>query len=122
MSYDLKFQGAKSLFSRESMFFLRAFSEEGPGQILYSAYGAIKEIDVTPSTPLKVDNGHLVAFTDGVQYDVVPSGGLKTSFLEVRLWCCRYRDLARSGSRRGTSRHSHHRLFHFYRKEATRIG
>ncbi len=79
VSYDLKFQGAKSLFSRESMFFLRAFSEEGPGKILYSAYGAIKEIDVTPSTPLKVDNGHLVAFTDGVQYDVVPSGGLKTS-------------------------------------------
>ncbi|MEC7664554.1 MAG: TIGR00266 family protein [Candidatus Thermoplasmatota archaeon] len=79
VSYDLKFQGAKSLFSRESMFFLRAFSEGGPGQILYSAYGAIKEIDVTPSTPLKVDNGHLVAFTDGVQYDVVPSGGLKTS-------------------------------------------
>ena len=79
VSYDLKFQGAKSLFSRESMFFLRAFSEGGPGQILYSAYGAIKEIEVTPTTPLRVDNGHLVAFTDGIQYSVVPSGGLRTS-------------------------------------------
>ena len=79
VSYDLNFQGAKSLFSRESMFFLRAFSEGGPGKILYSAYGAIKEIEVTPTTPLRVDNGHLVAFTDGIQYSVVPSGGLKTS-------------------------------------------
>ena len=78
VSYDLKFQGAKSLFSRESMFFLRAFSEGGPGQILYSL-GAIKEIEVTPTTPLRVDNGHLVAFTDGIQYSVVPSGGLRTS-------------------------------------------
>ncbi|MGB0164782.1 MAG: TIGR00266 family protein [Candidatus Thalassarchaeaceae archaeon] len=79
VSYDLNFQGAKSLFSRESMFFLRAFSEGGSGKILYSAYGAIKEIEVTPTTPLRVDNGHLVAFTDGIQYSVVPSGGLKTS-------------------------------------------
>ena len=79
VSYDLNFQGAKSLFSRESMFFLRAFSEGGPGQVLYSAYGAIKEIEVTPTTPLRVDNGHLVAFTDDIQYSVVPSGGLKTS-------------------------------------------
>ena len=79
VNYDTKFQGAKSLFTRESMFFLRAFSEGGTGQILYSAYGAIKAIDVTPSTPIRVDNGHLVAFTDGIQYGVVPSGGLKTS-------------------------------------------
>ena len=79
VSYDLNFQGAKSLFSRESMFFLRAFSEGAPGKILYSAYGAIKEIEVTPTTPLRVDNGHLVAFTDGIQYSVVPSGGWKTT-------------------------------------------
>ena len=79
VQYDTKFQGAKSLCSREGGFFLRAFSEGGPGQVFYCAYGAIKEIEVTPDAPIKVDNGHLVAFTEGVTYGVVPSGGLKSS-------------------------------------------
>ena len=79
VNYDTKFQGAKSLFSRESMFFLRAFSEGGPGQVFYCAYGAIKEVDVTPDAPILVDNGHLVAFTDGVSYNVDKSGGVKTT-------------------------------------------
>ena len=79
VQYDTKFQGAKSLFSREGGFFLRAFSEGGPGQVFYCAYGAIKEIEVTPDAPIKVDNGHLVAFTEGVTYRAVVSGGMKSS-------------------------------------------
>ena len=79
VQYDTKFQGAKSLFSREGVFFLRAFSEGGPGQVFYCAYGAIKEIEVTPDAPIKVDNGHLVAFTEGVTYRAVVSGGMKSS-------------------------------------------
>ena len=79
VNYDTKLQGAKTLFSRESMFFLRAFSEGGPGQVFYCAYGAIKEVDVTPDAPIKVDNGHLVAFTDGVSYQAATSGGLKST-------------------------------------------
>lgn len=78
---DTKFQGAKSLFSGEGAFFLRAFSQSGSGQVFYNAYGAIKEIEVTPDTPIVVDNGHLVAFTEGVSYRVAPSGGLKTTIL-----------------------------------------
>ena len=76
---DTKFQGAKSLFSKEGAFFLRAFSQSGSGQVFYTAYGAIKEIEVTPDAPIVVDNGHLVAFTEGVSYGVAPSGGLKTT-------------------------------------------
>ena len=79
VNYDTKWQGLKSVFSRESMFFLRAFSEGGPGQVFYCAYGAIKEVDVTPDAPILVDNGHLVAFTDGVSYNVDKSGGVKTT-------------------------------------------
>ena len=81
VSYDLKFQELNPLFEREHVL-PKGLLRRRTRADLYSAYGAIKEIDVTPSTPLKVDNGHLVAFTDGVQYDVVPSGGLKTSLLE----------------------------------------
>ena len=76
---DTKFQGAKSFFSKEGAFFLRAFTNNGHGQVFYSAYGAIKEIEVTPDNPIVVDNGHLVAFTEGVSYGVAPSGGLKTT-------------------------------------------
>jgi len=79
VQYDTKFQGAKSLFSREGGFFLRAFSEGVSGQVFYCAYGAIKEIEVTPDAPIKVDNGHLVAFTEGVTYRAVASGGMKSS-------------------------------------------
>jgi len=76
---DTKFQGAKALFSREGAFFLRAFSQGGPGQVFYTSYGAVKELEVTPDAPIIVDNGHLVAFTEGVSYGVAPSGGLKTT-------------------------------------------
>ena len=79
IQYDTKFQGAKALFSREGAFFLRAFSEGGPGQVFYCSYGAIKEIEVTPNTPIVVDNGHLVAFTNGVSYEAQKAGSWKTT-------------------------------------------
>ena len=79
VQYDTKFQGAKALFSREGAFFLRAFSEGGPGQVFYCSYGAIKEIEVTPNTPIVVDNGHLVAFTNGVSYEAQKAGSWKTT-------------------------------------------
>jgi uncharacterized protein (TIGR00266 family) len=79
VQYNTKFQGAKSLLSKESTFFLRAFSEGGSGQVFYCAYGAIKEIEVSEDAPIAVDNGHLVAFTDGVTYRVAHSGGMKST-------------------------------------------
>jgi|TARA_B100000131_G_scaffold299508_1_gene320062 uncharacterized protein (TIGR00266 family) len=71
-----KFQGAKSLFSREGLFFLRAEALDVPGKVFYTSYGAMKEIQVTPEKPVKVDNGHVVAFTDGLQYNVSKIKGL----------------------------------------------
>ena len=71
-----KFQGAKSLFSREGAFFLRAEAADVPGKVFYCSYGAIKEIDVTPDKPIKIDNGHVVAFTEGLSYNVSRVKGL----------------------------------------------
>ena len=34
---------------------------------------------MTPDAPIKVDNGHLVAFTDGVAYNVDKSGSWGTT-------------------------------------------
>ena len=74
---DTKFQGAKSLFSREGAFFLRAFTPRGvEGKVFYTSYGAIKEIDVSPNDPVVVDNGHVVAFTSGLSYNVSKVGGM----------------------------------------------
>ena len=76
---DTKFQGAKALFSKEGAFFLKVASSGGAGTVFYTAYGAIKELDVSPNNPIIVDNGHLVAFTEGITYGVAPSGGFKTT-------------------------------------------
>lgn len=74
---DTRWQGFKSLFSGESMFFLRA---SGRGPVLINAFGAMQTIDLSGS--LIVDTGHLVAFTSGISYEVsTASPGLVASFL-----------------------------------------
>ena len=78
---DTKFQGAKALFSREGAFFLRAFSQGGPGQVFYTSYGAVKEIEVSPDSPVVVDNGHVVAFTEGLSYRASKVGGIGSAWL-----------------------------------------
>ncbi len=78
---DSKFQGFRSLFSGESMFFLRAFAEERPGSVFYNSYGAIKEMQVMPGGELVVDTGHLVAFTEDVEYTIGKVGGLRSLVL-----------------------------------------
>jgi len=71
-----KFQGSKALFSREGLFFLRAEAIDVPGKVFYTSYGAMKEIEVTPDKPIKIDNGHVVAFTEGLSYNITKIKGL----------------------------------------------
>jgi uncharacterized protein (TIGR00266 family) len=71
-----KFQGSKALFSREGVFFLRAEAIDVPGRVFYTSYGAMKEIEVTPDKPIKIDNGHVVAFTEGLSYNISKIKGL----------------------------------------------
>ena len=71
-----KFQGAKSLFSREGAFFLRAEASDVPGKVFFTSYGAMKEIEVTPDKPIKIDNGHVVAFSEGLNYHISKVKGL----------------------------------------------
>ena len=74
---DTKFQGAKSRFSREGAFFLRAHTPRGvEGKVFYTSYGAMKEIEVTPDKSIKIDNGHVVAFTEGLSYNISKVKGL----------------------------------------------
>ena len=75
-----KFQGAKSLFSREGAFFLRAEAADVPGSVFFTSYGAMKEIEVTPDRPIKIDNGHVVAFSEGLNYQISKVKGLGSFF------------------------------------------
>ena len=75
-----KFQGAKSLFSREGAFFLRAEAADVPGKVFFTSYGAMKEIEVTPDKPIKIDNGHVVAFSEGLNYQISKVKGLGSFF------------------------------------------
>lgn len=78
---DTKFQGMKGLLSGESIFFIRAFTEDGQnGKVWYNSFGAIKQIPVQPGQTITVDTGHVVAFEDSVQYTITSVGGMK-SFL-----------------------------------------
>lgn len=75
---DSKFQGFRGVFSGESLFFIRAYAEQGAGVVFCNAYGAIKPLAVEPGQELVVDTGHVVAFTDGVEYSVGKVGGLRS--------------------------------------------
>ena len=75
---DANFQGLRGMFSGEGLFFLRAFSERGEGTVYVNSYGAIKQVAVEPGKELVVDTGHLVAFTDDVDYSIGKVGGIRS--------------------------------------------
>ncbi|NJK63329.1 MAG: TIGR00266 family protein [Synechococcaceae cyanobacterium SM2_3_1] len=66
---DLGFQGMKSLFSGESIFWLDV---SGSGLVLLSSFGAIYEVEVDGD--YIVDTGHIVAFEKSLKFDVTKAG------------------------------------------------
>ncbi|MEM6532783.1 MAG: TIGR00266 family protein [Myxococcota bacterium] len=91
VAIDSKWQGLKSLFSGESMFFLKA---SGQGPVLINAFGAIETIDLDGE--LIVDTGHLVAFSEGLEYTISKaSKGLIASFLSGEGLVLRFRGKGR---------------------------
>ena len=87
---DTKFQGFKGFFSGESLFLLKA---SGRGDLWFSSYGAIIEIDVQNN--YVVDTGYIVAFEDSLNYEVEMMGGLsfkglKTGILGGEGLVCRF--------------------------------
>ena len=65
MDIDLGWQGFKSFFSGESIFWL---SISGQGPLLVTSFGAIYEIDVDGE--YVVDTGHIVAFEKTLSFKV----------------------------------------------------
>jgi uncharacterized protein (TIGR00266 family) len=75
---DTKWGGAKTFFSGEGLFLLRC---TGAGDMLVSSYGAIEQRQLGPGEVLKIDTGHIVAFTEGIGYEVNKVGGWKSTLL-----------------------------------------
>jgi uncharacterized protein (TIGR00266 family) len=75
---DTKWGGAKTFFSGEGLFLLRC---TGSGDMLVSSYGAITQRTLAPGEVYKIDSGHIVAFQEGIGYQVNKVGGWKSTFL-----------------------------------------
>jgi uncharacterized protein (TIGR00266 family) len=88
INLDLKWGGAKTFFGSEGLFLLRA---SGTGQIVLSSYGAIHKIPLDGRQSYLCDTGHVVAFTQGLNFDVRRVGGWKSTLLSGEGLVCEFR-------------------------------
>lgn len=88
---DLGFQGFKSLFSGESIFWLDV---SGYGSLLLASFGAIYEVPVNGE--YIVDTGHIVAFEKSLQFDITKAGSSWVgAFLGGEGLVCRFKGQGR---------------------------
>ncbi|MBM4361923.1 MAG: TIGR00266 family protein [Deltaproteobacteria bacterium] len=73
---DTRWGGVRGFFGGLGLFLLRI---SGPGTVFYGSYGALHEVEVGPGG-YTADTGHVVAFTEGLEYRVRPFGGAKGLF------------------------------------------
>jgi uncharacterized protein (TIGR00266 family) len=79
---------ARGLFSGEGFFVLKV---SGEGTLFVSSYGSIHSIDVPPGEEIIIDNGHLVAWPDGMFYRIEKaSSGWFSSFTSGEMLVCRF--------------------------------
>lgn len=86
VTLETKWQGMlKGFFSGESFFLIRC---SGKGDLWFNSYGAIIEIDVEDN--YVVDTGNIVAFTEGLEYEITKVGGYKSLFFSGEGFVCRF--------------------------------
>ena len=79
VTIDTSFQGLRGILGGEGAFFLKAsVPSPYPGTVFLNAYGAVQQLDITDAHELVVDTGHLVAFTDTLDYSIGKVGGLRS--------------------------------------------
>ena len=87
VNVESKWQGLmKGFFSGEGLFLIRC---SGKGDLWFNTYGAMIRMDVTEE--YVVDTNYVVAFTEGLQYDVQRVGGYKSLFFSGEGLVCRFR-------------------------------
>ena len=83
ITVDTKWGGAKTFISKEGLFLLKI---SGTGWLFLSSYGAIHEVVLAAGQKYMVDTGHMVAFDEGVRYEVKRVGGLKSTLFAAKAW------------------------------------
>lgn len=84
---DLGFQGFKSFFSGEAIFWL---SISGHGPVILTSFGGIYDIDVAGE--YIVDTGHIVAFEKSLDFEITKAGSsLIGAFLGGEGLVCRFK-------------------------------
>lgn len=84
---DTKWAGARGFFAKEGLFLLKI---QGTGDLFLSSYGAIHEIELKGGESYTIDNGHMVAFDESVNYKVKRVGGLKSTLFSGEALVCSY--------------------------------
>lgn len=81
---------AQGLFSREGFFVLQI---RGRGTAFLSSFGAIHAINLNPGEEVIIDNGHLVAWPDYMQYRIekASSNGWISSLVSGEGLVCKFR-------------------------------
>lgn len=80
---------ARGFFSKEGFFVLKA---RGKGILFLSSYGAIHTITLAAGEEMIVDNGHLVAWTEDMTYNIEKaSNGWVNSIMSGECLVCRFR-------------------------------
>lgn len=88
LNLDLKWGGAKTFFGAEGLFLLKA---SGTGQIVLCSYGAIHKVPLDGHRSYLCDTGHVVAFTQGLNFDVRRVGGWKSTLLSGEGLVCEFK-------------------------------
>jgi hypothetical protein len=97
VNIETKWQGfIKGFFSGESLFLIKC---SGQGDVWFNTFGGMICIDVDGS--YVVDTGHIVAFTEGLQYTSGASVATNRCSFRVKAWCVTSRDAASCGFKRG---------------------
>lgn len=91
VSIDLQWQGFKSLFSGEGIFWVKA---SGQGQVVINSFGFIYPIDVDGE--YIVDTGHIVAFEETLTFVISKaSASWLDAFLSGEGFVCRFKGKGR---------------------------
>lgn len=87
VNIDLEWQGLKSIFSGESIFWVKA---KGHGHVIINSFGFIYPIEVNGE--YIVDTGHIVAFEETLNFEISKaSDGWIQSFLSGEGFVCRFK-------------------------------
>ena len=87
LEYQTKFQKlSQGLLSGAGWFLVKM---SGTGQVWFNGYGQLVELDVHDE--LTIDNGHVVGFSEGVEYDIIKLGGYKSLFFSGEGFVCKFR-------------------------------